>query len=159
MSTNFYIINYNNFWKIHRFNFFLYKSTGDQIWLCRKIGQGQPRVNIRRNLLLKHPMLHTKFHSHRPLGSREDFVRFLPYGHGGHLGHVTRTVWTNFRSPIPRRLHMTFTGPVVSLEKMFKERGRRTDSRRRPSYPISSSMSLRLRWAKNRKIWTCGFTI
>ena len=30
------------------------------------------------------------------------------YGHGGHLGHVTGTIWTNFRSSIQRRLHMKF---------------------------------------------------
>ena len=51
----------------------------------------------------------------------------LLYGHGGHLGHVTRTVWTNFPSPIPWRLHMI--GPVVSVEKMFKESGPQTDDR------------------------------
>ena len=38
-------------------------------------------------------MLHTKFQGHRPFGSREeDFLKvFTIYGHGGHLGHVTRT--------------------------------------------------------------------
>ena len=30
------------------------------------------------------------------------------YGHGGHLGHVTWTIYINFRSPIPRRLHIKF---------------------------------------------------
>ena len=54
-------------------------------------------------------MLHTKFHGNRPAGSgEEDFLRFLPYGHGGHLGHVTWTIYTNFRSPFPRRLHIKF---------------------------------------------------
>ena len=42
-STTFYIIDYNYFWKIHCFNFFPYKSIGNQIWHCRKIGQDQPR--------------------------------------------------------------------------------------------------------------------
>ena len=39
-------------------------------------------------------MQHTKFQGHRSFGSgEEDFLRFLfIYGHGGHLGHVTRTV-------------------------------------------------------------------
>ena len=39
-------------------------------------------------------MLHTKFQGHRSFGSGEvDFLKFLIiYGHGGHLGHVTRTV-------------------------------------------------------------------
>ena len=35
-------------------------------------------------------MLHAKFQDHRSSGSgEEDFLRFLPYVHGGHLGHVT----------------------------------------------------------------------
>ena len=49
--------------------FFPYKSIRDQIWPCRKIGQGQPRVIIWTNLVvLEHPMLHTKFLGHRPFG-------------------------------------------------------------------------------------------
>ena len=104
----FQIIDDNSFWKIHCFTFFPYKSTRDQIWPCCKIGQGQPSVIIWTNLVvLEYPMLHTKFQGHRPFGSREeDSLRF--YGHGGHLGHVIRTVWTNFCFPIPRRLHMKF---------------------------------------------------
>ena len=31
---------------------------------------------------------------------------FTIYGHGSHLGHVTRTILTNFGSPILRSLHM-----------------------------------------------------
>ena len=44
-------------------------------------------------------MLHAKFQEHRPLGSeREDFLKVLAiYGHGsGHLGHVTKTIFTKF---------------------------------------------------------------
>ena len=53
-------------------------------------------------------MLHTKFRENRPAGSgEEDFLRFL-YGHGGHLGHVTWTIYINFRSPFSRRLHIKF---------------------------------------------------
>ena len=52
-------------------------------------------------------MLHAKFQDHRTSGSgEEDFLRFLP--HGGHLGHVTWTIYINFRSPFPRRLHIKF---------------------------------------------------
>ena len=44
-----------------------------------------------------------------PFGSGEDFWRVFPiYGHGGHLGHVTQTPRTNFRSPIPLGLLMKF---------------------------------------------------
>ena len=53
-------------------------------------------------------MLHTKFRGNRPAGSgEEDFFKvFTIYGHGGHLGHVTWTIYTNFRSSFPRRLHI-----------------------------------------------------
>ena len=54
-------------------------------------------------------MLYTKFLSHGPAGFWEDFWRVsTTYGHGSHLGHMTQIVWTNFRSPIPLRLHMKF---------------------------------------------------
>ena len=81
----------------------------DQIWPCRKIGQGQPRVIIWTHLVaLEYPMLHIKFQGYRPFDSGDDFKVFTIYGHGGHLGHVTWTIWTNFRFPVPRRLHMKF---------------------------------------------------
>ena len=50
-------------------------------------------------------MLHTKLRGNRPAGSgEEDFLRFLPY-----MGvAVTWTIYTNFRSPFPRRLHIKF---------------------------------------------------
>ena len=55
-------------------------------------------------------MLHAKFQDHRTSGSgEEDFLKvFTIYGHGGHLGHVTWTIYINFRSPLPRRLHIKF---------------------------------------------------
>ena len=55
-------------------------------------------------------MLHTKFRENWPAGSgEEDFLRvFTKYGHSGHLGHVTWTVYINFGSPYPRRLHIKF---------------------------------------------------
>ena len=55
-------------------------------------------------------MLHTKFRGNRPDGSgEEDFFKvFTIYERGGHLGHVTWTIYTNFRSPYPRRLHIKF---------------------------------------------------
>ena len=107
--TNFDITDYNSFWKINCFTFFLYKRIIDQIWPCRKIGQGQPRVIIWTNLaVLEYLMLHTKFQGHRPFRSREDFKVFAKYGHGGHFGHVTWTILTNFRCPITWRFHMKF---------------------------------------------------
>ena len=55
-------------------------------------------------------MLHAKFQDQRISGSREeDFLRFLPYmGMAAIFCHVTWTIYINFRSPFPRRLHMKF---------------------------------------------------
>ena len=54
-------------------------------------------------------MLHAKFQNHRPSGSGEDFLKvFSIYSHGGHVGHVTLTIYINFLSPFPRMLHMKF---------------------------------------------------
>ena len=33
---------------------------------------------------------------------------FKVYGHGGHIGHVTQRLRTNFRLPSPRSLHIKF---------------------------------------------------
>ena len=42
----------------------------------------------------------------------------------GHLGHVTWTIYINFRSPFRKRLHLKFglIGQVV-LEKIFEDSG------------------------------------
>ena len=114
----------SSFWKIHCFTFLPYKCIRDQIWPCRKIGHGQPRVIIWTNfVVLEHSMLHTKFQGHRPFGSgEEDFLRFLPY--------TTLIVW-------PGPFEQIFIPPshgdsiwnlasVVSEEKMLKECGWRT---------------------------------
>ena len=55
-------------------------------------------------------MLHAKFQNHRPSGSEEeDFLNiFAIYSHGGHLGHVTLTIHTNFHSLFLRMLHKKF---------------------------------------------------
>ena len=55
-------------------------------------------------------MLHTKFQNHRPSGSgEEEFLKvFAIYSHGGHFGHVTLTIYTNFLSPFPGMLNMKF---------------------------------------------------
>ena len=55
-------------------------------------------VTIYTNFVeLESPMLHAKFQDHRPSGSgEEDFLKvFTIYGRGGHLGHVTWTIYTN----------------------------------------------------------------
>ena len=54
-------------------------------------------------------MLHAKFQDHRTSGSgEEDFFKVLPYMAWRHLCHVTWTIYINFRSPFPRRLHIKF---------------------------------------------------
>ena len=55
-------------------------------------------------------MLHAKFQDHRTSGSGEEYLFkvFTIYGGGGHFGHVTLTIYINFRSPSPRRLHVKF---------------------------------------------------
>ena len=69
---------------------------------------------------------------------------FTIYGHGGHLGHVTWTIYINFRSSFLRMLHMKLAliEPAVSDEKIFEiVDGRRTDGPRTddgawPSYKL-----------------------
>ena len=142
ICCSFQIIDYNSFWKIHCSTFFQYKSIRDQIWPCRKIGQGQLRVIIWINLVvLAHPMLHTKIQGHRPFGyGEEDFLSFLPY-----MGMTASLVtWPGpFEHTFVPPSHggsiwnLTLIGQAVSEQKMFKECGRRrgtTDGQR--SLPI-----------------------
>ena len=121
----------NSCWKIHCFTFFPCKSIRDQIWPCRKIGQGQPRAIIWTNLVvLEHPMLHTQFLVHRPFGPAEDILRFLPS-----MGMAAiLVIWPGpfehtFVPPSHRgsAWNLTLIGQVVSEEKMKKM----VDDRRR----------------------------
>ena len=52
-------------------------------------------------------MLHTKFRENRPAGSgEEDFLRvFTINGCGGHLGHVTSIMSSDFHFLVPESLH------------------------------------------------------
>ena len=56
-------------------------------------------------------MLHTKFRENRPAGSgEEDFLRvFTIYGHGGHLGHVTSIMSSDFHFIVPESFHTKFS--------------------------------------------------
>ena len=77
-------------------------------------------------------MLYTKFEGHRPSVFGEDLWRvFTIHGHGSHLGHMTKTVWTNFLPPSHwgSIWNLALTDPAVS-EKMFEECGRQTTDRR-----------------------------
>ena len=54
-------------------------------------------------------MLHTKFRGNRPAGSGEDFLRvFTIYGHGGHLGHVTSIMSSDFHFLLLESSHTKF---------------------------------------------------
>ena len=61
-------------------------------------------------------MLHTKFRRNRPLGfGEEEFLRvFTIYGHGRHLGHVTRIMLTNFHFLVPESFHTKFRSEWLS---------------------------------------------
>ena len=62
------------------------------------MGLGQPSIIIYINFVeLESPMVHAKFQDHMTLGSREkdSFKVFTIYGHGSHLGHVTKTIFIN----------------------------------------------------------------
>ena len=51
-------------------------------------------------------MLHTKFRGNQPAGSGEDFLRVLTiYGIGGHLGHVTSIISSDFHFNVPESFH------------------------------------------------------
>ena len=55
-------------------------------------------------------MLHTKFRGNWPAGSEEkDFLRvFTIYGRGGHLGHVTSIMSSDFHCLVPESFHTKF---------------------------------------------------
>ena len=51
-------------------------------------------------------MLHTKFRGNQPAGSGEDLLRvFTIYRHGGHLGHVTSILSSDFHCLVPESFH------------------------------------------------------
>ena len=61
-------------------------------------------------------MLHTKFHGNPPAGFREeDFRRvFTIYGHGGHLGHVTSIISSDFHFLVPESFLTKFGSELHS---------------------------------------------
>ena len=86
------------------------KCMGDLCWPCRKIGQGHPRVMIYTNFVeLDCLMLHAKFQNHRPSRSGEEDLKVCAnYSHGGHLGHVTLSIFINFHCPFLTMLHIKY---------------------------------------------------
>ena len=53
-------------------------------------------------------MLHTKFRGNRPTGSGDFWPVFTIKGHGGHLGHVTSIMSTDFHFLVPESYHAKF---------------------------------------------------
>ena len=55
-------------------------------------------------------MLHTKFRGNRRACSgEEDFLKvYTIYGRGGHLGHVTSIMSSNFHFLVPESFHKKF---------------------------------------------------
>ena len=54
-------------------------------------------------------MLHTKFRGNQPACSGEDFLRVLTIcGDGGHLGHGTSIMSTDFHFLVPESFHTKF---------------------------------------------------
>ena len=65
-------------------------------------------------------MLNTKYHGNRPGGSgEEDFEGFFTiYGRGGHLGHVTSIMSSDFHFLIPESL---YTKKGLDRHSSFRE--------------------------------------
>ena len=103
---------YNSFWKIHCFTFFPYKSRKDQIWSCRKKYQRSThgyRLSKLGSTAVPDSIYQVSTTSADWIQRRRFLKIFTIYGHGGHLGHVTRIIWAYFfRSLIPVRLHVKF---------------------------------------------------
>ena len=55
-------------------------------------------------------MLHTKIRGNRPTGSGEENFRTVltMYGRGGHLGHVTSNMSSDFHFLVPESFHTKF---------------------------------------------------
>ena len=133
-------------WKFLAFQF---KCPWNQNWPCRKIGQGQPTVMIYIIfVVLQTLMLHAKFQGNfaQWFWRRRFFKVLSIFEHGGHLGHVTWTIYIIFLSPFPRRLHIKFAcnRPSGFGEDVWKCERTTTDDdagRRDHWYTISSPTS------------------
>ena len=68
-------------------------------------------------------MLHTKFRGNRPAGSGEEYFKcFTIYGRGGHLGHMTSIMSSDFHFLVPESFHKKLIqiGTVVSEKIRFE---------------------------------------
>ena len=72
ISLKHYDFRLKSLWKMNISRFFPLKCIRNQILICRKVGEGQPRMIIWANL--EGPpssMINTKSQGHQPSGSRE----------------------------------------------------------------------------------------
>ena len=53
-------------------------------------------------------MLHTKFCVNRSADSEEDFKGFTIYGRGGHFGHMTSIMSSDFHFHVTESFHKNF---------------------------------------------------
>ena len=94
------------------FTHFPYKSIRDQIWPCPKRNRSRSIQGHHLNKLGSTRAPNAAYQVSRSSAfwfwRRRFFKVFAIYAHGGHLGHVTCTSWTNFRSSISWSLHMKF---------------------------------------------------
>ena len=69
-------------------------------------------------------MLYTKFRGNRPSGSGDEYFGrvFTIYGRGGHLGHVTSIMSSDFHFLVPESCHKNLVqiGTVVSEKIRFE---------------------------------------
>ena len=68
-------------------------------------------------------MLHTKFHGNCPAGLEKIFKGFFSiYRHGGHLGHVTSIMSSDFHFLVPESFHKKLVqiGKIVSEKIRFE---------------------------------------
>ena len=106
VSINFEIKGCNSFQNINKF-----QIVSNLIWSWHKMSQGQPIVIILNNLgsTCLHYATYQVSKSTAYWFWRRRFCKvFTVYRCGGHVGHVTKNIWTIFHSPDPWRLHMKF---------------------------------------------------
>ena len=105
---------FNSFWKIHWFTFFLirkHKGTNLTLSWNRSWSTQDHYLNKLGSTHPPNAAYQVSRSSAFVVPEKKILKVFTIYGHGRHLSHVTRTIWANFRFPIPhvpRRLHIKF---------------------------------------------------
>ena len=120
-----------------------YKCLWYQIWPWPKIGQGHPRVIIWTNYDGPESPMPSFVEIGPAVPEKKIFEGLLPYmGMAATLVMWPGPLRTNFRSPIPWRLHMKF-----GFNRPFFWRGRRL--KMLTDRYTDNGLAIWLRWAKN----------